>query len=95
MQVDKAHILKLAHLAKLELSDDETNRLQHDLTRILTWVEKLNEINTDGIEPLVSPVEAVQAWREDMPGQHLQREKALGNAPLADDQFILVPKIIS
>lgn len=95
MQVEKVHIRKLAHLARLELSEEETNRLQHDLSRILTWVEKLNEADTDGVEPLISPTQAVNVWREDVTGTHLQREKALGNAPQADDQFILVPKIIT
>ncbi len=95
MQVDKAHIQKLADLAKLELSEEECNRLQHDLSRILAWVEKLNEINTDGVEPLVSPCEEVNVFREDKAAEHLQRDKAIGNAPQADEHFMLVPKIIT
>lgn len=95
MQIDKAHIQKLAHLARLELSAEESNRLQHDLSCILSWVEKLSEVNTEGVEPLISPCEEVNVLREDNSTEHLERNKALGNAPQADDRFILVPKIIT
>lgn len=95
MQIDKAHIQKLAHLAKLKLTEEESNRLQHDLNHILTWVEKLSEVNTEGVEPLISPCQEINVWREDEPAQPLEREKAMGNAPQADNPFILVPKVIT
>ncbi|MCS6973979.1 MAG: Asp-tRNA(Asn)/Glu-tRNA(Gln) amidotransferase subunit GatC [Cyclobacteriaceae bacterium] len=95
MQIDDSHIRKLAHLARLELADAEVAQLKHDLSCILSWVEKLREVDTDGIEPLISPVEQTSVMRPDEPGSHLPREKVLRNAPLTEEPFILVPKVIT
>jgi aspartyl-tRNA(Asn)/glutamyl-tRNA(Gln) amidotransferase subunit C len=87
--------MKLAQLAQLELTDEEISDLKKDLNHILTWVEKLKEVDTTGVPPLVSPCAETTVLREDEPGPHLQREEALQRAPQADEQFILVPKVIT
>jgi len=65
-----------------------------DMTEIVTWVEKLREVKTEGVEPLTSMSQEVNAWREDLPQLTLTREEALARAPHADDQYFHVPKVI-
>lgn len=65
-----------------------------DMTEIITWVEKLREVNTQGVEPLISMSQEMNAWREDQPQLTLTREKALFNAPKKDSQYFRVPKVI-
>ncbi len=94
MQIDKALISRLEHLARLELSEAEQQRLQSDLNRILEMVAKLDELPTEGVEPLVYVNEETEALRPDEPGPHLPREAALKNAPQQDGQYFMVPKVI-
>ncbi len=93
MKVDKDTLKKIAHLSRLEIKKEEEEELLNSLSEILTWVEKLNEIDTDGVEPLTNMTLEVNALREDRVGDHLDHEKALKNAPKRDKDFFIVPKV--
>ena len=94
MQIDKELILKLETLARLELSDAERDKLQGSLNDILKMVEKLDELNTEGVEPLVYINEDVNVLRDDVIKNELRREDALFNAPAQNGVFFKVPKVI-
>ena len=94
MQIDKELILKLETLARLELSEAERNKLQGSLNDILKMVEKLDELNTEGVEPLVYINEDVNVLRDDVVKNELRREDALFNAPAQNGVFFKVPKVI-
>jgi aspartyl-tRNA(Asn)/glutamyl-tRNA(Gln) amidotransferase subunit C len=93
MKVDKETLEKIAHLARLELDKEKEKEMLESLSEILTWVGKLNEMNTDEIEPLTNMSMEINALREDIIGQHLDREKGLLNAPDRDATFFKVPKV--
>ena len=94
MKIDKDLILKLEHLSKLQLTEDERKNMIGDLNNILEMVDKLNEIDTEGVEPLTHMTEAVNVFREDEIKNQLGREEALKNAPKTDGKFFQVPKVI-
>jgi len=94
MKVDDALIDNLAHLARLEFSTDEKAGLRNDLQSMIVFVEKLNELNTEGVKPLQHMSNAVNVFREDEVKGSASRQEALLNAPIADDAFFKVPKVI-
>ena len=94
MQIDDALILRLENLARLDLSAAERTTMQGSLTNILTMVEQLNTLNTEGVEPLIYINEDVNVWREDTVNHQLHRRDALKNAPDSDGTFFKVPKVI-
>lgn len=95
MKIDKKLISDLAKLAKLDFDDKSSLDMQDDLKKIIGFVEKLSEINTDNIEPLVYLSEELNVMRDDMEVQNLSQENALKNAPKKDSDYILVPKILN
>ncbi len=94
MQVDRDLILRLELLAQLELSEDERVLMQKDLENIIGMVDKLQEIDTTGLEPLVHLGNSHSIVREDVIGIQLSRTDALSNARVKDEQNFLVPKVI-
>lgn len=94
MTIDNALILKLEHLARLELSADERADIITDLNDILAMVEKLQELDTAGVEPLVYVNEVANVWREDDIKGQIPTAEALRNAPDHDDTYFKVPKVI-
>lgn len=94
MKISKEEVKKIASLAKLNLSDDEINEMQKDMSGILEYMDKLNTLNTDNVEPLSYPVDIKNVFREDIPGESLDREEALKNAPARTEEFFKVPKVI-
>jgi aspartyl-tRNA(Asn)/glutamyl-tRNA(Gln) amidotransferase subunit C len=84
----------IAELARLKFSDEELESFTHQLNQILEYVEKLNELDTENVEPLSHPVEGNNAFREDELKPSINREEALKNAPDSDDEFFKVPKVI-
>lgn len=84
----------LAHLARLQFSDDEKESLQKDLQSMIAFVEKLNEIDTTGVEPLLHMSSEINVLREDEVKNSITHEEALLNAPVQDDEFFKVPKVI-
>ena len=94
MTIDNELISRLEHLARLELSPEERERIQNDLNEILKMVEKLNELDTDKVEPLVYVSEAENIQREDEIKHQVERTEALKNAPDQDGTYFKVPKVI-
>ncbi len=94
MQIDRDLILKLEMLAQLELSEDERGHLQKDLENIIEMVDKLQEVDTNGLEPLVHLGSRSAIIRKDEPGTQLSRSEALANASIKDELYFLVPKVI-
>lgn len=94
MEVNDAMVEKLAHLARLKFNEEEKQEIKSDLQRMISFVEKLNELNLDGVEPLLHLSDEVNVLRDDEIKGSVSREEALKNAPLHDDQFIKVPKVI-
>lgn len=94
MQLDRALLDKLAHLSRLEFTPSEAERMLTDMNAILAWVEKLQEVDTTGVEPLTSMSHEINSLREDHVSEHLDRTKALEQAPATDGQFFKVPKVL-
>ncbi len=94
MKINKEVLQKIAHLARLELKPEKEEELKKDLEEILDWVEELNEVDTEGLEPLTNMSFEINALREDKVGEVLSREKGLKNAPDHDDQYFRVPKVL-
>ncbi len=94
MRITKELILHIAELAHLKLRDDEIEKMHQDLNQILEYVDKLNEINTEEIEPLTHPLPVINVLREDKLQVSIEREEALRNAPDATEEFFKVPKVI-
>lgn len=94
MTIDKAIVDKVAHLARLELTPDETGAMIKDMNRILGFMDKLNELDTTGVEPLVYMTNEVNVFREDVIRQEITHDEALLNAPKHDEDYFLVAKVI-
>lgn len=94
MNIDDRLISRLEQLARLELSVEERHRLTDDLNNILTMVEKLQALDTSGVEPLVYVNEEVNVLREDQVNNQTSREEALKNAPKSDGAYFRVPKVV-
>ena len=93
MKIDKKTLEKISHLARLELDASKEKEMLESLSEILTWVEKLNELDTEKIDPLTNMTMEINALREDKVGDHLDRDKGLLNAPDRDKKFFKVPKV--
>jgi aspartyl-tRNA(Asn)/glutamyl-tRNA(Gln) amidotransferase subunit C len=94
MKITDELIDELAQLARLELASEEKEGLKADLGRMINFVEKLNEVNTDGVEPLLHISPRMNVLREDEVLGSISREEALRNAPAKNEAFFLVPKVI-
>lgn len=79
--IDREHVLHVAKLARLKLSDDEVERMTGELTNILEHVERMEALDLDGVEPTSHVVALENVLREDVPRDSLPRERALENAP--------------
>src|SRR5271154_5399973 len=94
MTIDEETVDKIAHLARLELNGNEKQEMIKDMNKILGFMDKLNEIDTTGIEPLVYMNKEVNSFREDVVKQEITHEEALLNAPKHDEDYFLVAKVI-
>jgi aspartyl-tRNA(Asn)/glutamyl-tRNA(Gln) amidotransferase subunit C len=94
MSVTKKEVEKIAELAKLKFTDEELENFTHQMNDILQYMEKLNELNTENVQPLSHPVESVNVFRDDKLKNSIPTEEALKNAPLADEKYFKVPKVI-
>lgn len=93
-RLTREDVLKVATLARLKLTDAEVADYTAKLGNILAYVESLNEIDTEEVEPMVHAVEFSNVFRADEVRPSLSREAALSNAPKTDGQFFLVPQIL-
>jgi aspartyl-tRNA(Asn)/glutamyl-tRNA(Gln) amidotransferase subunit C len=94
MEVNDALVDKLSHLARLQFNDAEKKEIKNDLQRMIAFVEKLNELNLTGVEPLLHMSDELNVLREDEVKGSISRDEALKNAPLHDEQFFKVPRVI-
>ena len=94
MKVDLNTVKKIAHLARLQFDEESAERMQKDMSQILDWEEHLNEVDTEGVEPLTTMSTEVNILREDIVGEHLSHDRGLLNAPQKDSDYFRVPKVI-
>jgi aspartyl-tRNA(Asn)/glutamyl-tRNA(Gln) amidotransferase subunit C len=94
MAVTKNDVEKIAKLAKLKFSDKELEDFTPQINDILSYMEKLNELDTEKVEPLSHPVEQKNVFREDKLKSSITTEEALKNAPSKDEHHFKVPKVI-
>lgn len=94
MKITKETVEKIAHLSRLEIATHEAEAMQADLTKILNWMEQLNEIDTEGVEPLTHMSDEVNVLRKDEASNTLSREEALKNAPEHTESYFTVPKVV-
>lgn len=95
MIVDEKLVDHLAHLSRLSFKPEEKEAIRKDMEKIIGFVEKLNELDTTGVEPLRHMSEAVDIFREDELQGSVSREDALKNAPMHDNEFFKVPKVLN
>lgn len=94
MKIDQDTVNKIAHLARLELTEGEQAEMIKDMDKILDFMAKLNEVDTSAVEPLVYMSNEVNVLREDVVKQEITHEEALQNAPKHDADFFHVAKVI-
>ncbi len=94
MKIDREQLNKIAHLARLEFDEKDAEKMMKDMTEIVNWVDKLNEVDTEGVEPLTTMTYEVNNLREDEVKEHLPHDRALLNAPKKDNDYFRVPKVI-
>lgn len=94
MEVNDALVDKLAHLSRLHFDAAEKESIKQDLQKMIRFVEKLNELDTAGVEPLLHITDNVNVLRNDEVKNSISRESGLKNAPVHDEHFFKVPKVI-
>jgi aspartyl-tRNA(Asn)/glutamyl-tRNA(Gln) amidotransferase subunit C len=94
MSVDQATVRRIARLARIALSDEEVPHLQGEINDILSFVEALGEVDVEGIEPMTSVIPMTLPLRADVVTDGEIEQEVLANAPLTEDDFFLVPKVI-
>lgn len=95
MSVTKKDVEHIAKLARLKVTEGEAEHFTSQLNQILSYVEKLNELDTENIEPLSNPVENTNVFREDKLKPSINTEEALRSAPDKDEEHFKVPKVIN
>jgi aspartyl-tRNA(Asn)/glutamyl-tRNA(Gln) amidotransferase subunit C len=94
MSVDAATVRRIAHLARIAVADEEVEDLQAELNAILAFVEQLSEVDVSGVEPMTSVTPMAMKKRPDVVTEGGDPAVILQNAPAAEDQFFLVPKVV-
>ena len=94
MKITPEEISHVANLARLQLSSEEVEAMAGQLGDLLSYMAKLNELDTEGITPTTHAISIVNAFREDVVKPSLDREKTLSNGPQQDGEFFVVPRII-
>ncbi|MBE7175956.1 MAG: Asp-tRNA(Asn)/Glu-tRNA(Gln) amidotransferase subunit GatC [Mucilaginibacter polytrichastri] len=94
MQLDDKIVHKIAQLARLDIPENEHAKLLEDMNRILGFVEKLQEVDTEGVEPLIYMNDEANVFRADAVKEQFPPETALQNAPQHDAKYFRVPKVI-
>jgi aspartyl-tRNA(Asn)/glutamyl-tRNA(Gln) amidotransferase subunit C len=94
MAVDKKTVARIAALARIRVREDEQERLAGELSKIIGWVEQLDEVDTKGIAPMASCVDTKLRRREDRVTDGGIPDKVLANAPESVDGFFVVPKVV-
>jgi aspartyl-tRNA(Asn)/glutamyl-tRNA(Gln) amidotransferase subunit C len=93
-KIDIKTVEEVAHLARLEFSEEGKAEILNDMNRMLAFVDKLNEMDTTNVEPLIYMTDERNVLREDEPKQTITQKEALKNAPKKDSDYFKVPKVI-
>lgn len=94
MKVDKTTLENIAHLARLQFDERGSEEMMRDMNNIISWVEQLEEVDTEGVVPLTTMSHEINALREDQVKPHLEHERALKYAPKRDAEYFRVPKVL-
>jgi aspartyl-tRNA(Asn)/glutamyl-tRNA(Gln) amidotransferase subunit C len=94
MEIDLETIRKIAHLARLDLKPEEEQQMAGDFAKILDWMNQLNELDTTNVEPLMHMHKGINVFRDDVAKNELTKKEGLVNAPLKNEDYILVPKVM-
>lgn len=94
MKIDNATVDKIAHLARLEFENEAKEQIKKDMNNMLGFIEKLNELDTSNVEPLIYMSDEVNVLREDDVKHEITQDEALRNAPNHDSDYFKVPKVI-
>lgn len=94
MKLNKEQVKKLAHLARLEFSEQELDLMMNDLDKMLAFVDRINELDLEEVEPLVYMNPEVDKMREDVAKLDISKDEALRNAPDRDTDYFRVPRVL-
>lgn len=94
MSVDQATVKRVAKLARIAISDERADELRDELNTILGFVEQLNEVDVEGVEPITSVVDVEMKKRTDVVNDGEIADAVTANAPATDDHFFMVPKVV-
>jgi aspartyl-tRNA(Asn)/glutamyl-tRNA(Gln) amidotransferase subunit C len=94
MSVDSATVRRIAHLARIKVTEEEVPQLQNELNAILAFVDELAAVNVEGVEPMTSVMPMPMKKRADIVTDGAIVEKIVANAPASEDHFFIVPKVI-
>ncbi|MCB1383019.1 MAG: Asp-tRNA(Asn)/Glu-tRNA(Gln) amidotransferase subunit GatC [Notoacmeibacter sp.] len=94
MSVDLATVKRVAHLARIAVSEEEASRMTGELNSILGFVEQLDEVSVEGIEPMTSVIPMEMKKREDVVTDGAKADDIVANAPATEDHFFQVPKVV-
>lgn len=94
MEVNEALIDHIAHLSKLSFEGTQKEAIRQDMQRMIAFVDKLSELDTKGVEPLIFMSEEVNKLRDDVVLQDVSHEEALRNAPKKDSDYFRIPKVL-
>ena len=94
MSLDHATVRRIAKLARIEIGEGEIPRLMGELNGILGWIDQLNEVNVDGVQPLTGGAQMAMRLRDDVVTDGGRRDAVLANAPDRESGFFAVPKVV-
>jgi aspartyl-tRNA(Asn)/glutamyl-tRNA(Gln) amidotransferase subunit C len=93
VNINKNVISKLARLSKLKFNEDEMKLISNDLSKMLDFINQLQDLDTEGIDPLIHVNEEINNWREDQVQGMISQEEALSNSPVKDGTYFKLPKV--
>ncbi len=94
MSVDQTTVKRIARLARIAVNDNEVEHLQGELNAILAFIDQLSEVNVDGVEAMTSVMPMVMKKRQDIVNDGNDAERVLKNAPVREDGYFVVPKVV-
>ncbi|MCH9806819.1 MAG: Asp-tRNA(Asn)/Glu-tRNA(Gln) amidotransferase subunit GatC [Alphaproteobacteria bacterium] len=94
MHVDEATVRRIARLARIKITDEEAKDLEGELSSILDWVEQLGEVDTENVEPMTRVVPISLKQRDDVVTDGQKAADVVANAPMSEDDFFVVPKVV-
>ena len=94
MKITEETVDHIAHLARLEFEGDRKEAIRTDLERIITFMDKLQEVDTENVQPLIFMSSEINRLRDDIPARTVTQEEALKNAPKRDSDYFRIPKVL-